>query len=474
MSEAGNGADGSFSVNRQELANLLRTFRIRREETREAVETRLQDAVKPRRRAAARHGVEPVVFPGRVAALERGGHGPLSLSEEDWRRLADAYAIPRLMLDPLRVPIRDELCLSQRRDRLIPLGRGSAREYGENVSYFAPEVKRAGTEESAFVLLDLKPGGDSQTHAHPGDELMFVLKGAVEARLETTGLSIRLGVGDCLHFYSEQRHGISNPGRSRAQVFIIRFYQLGRSSTRSELLKQLRQTQHHPDLTIRAVREMIALLTPTDLREGELITGEVRDRGGLGRLLHLLCTEKFRGSGKQLPVRTLSDELRKLGLDYAPAKVGRIQLGQAPVAASDFEHLAKVYGAEPLMLFEFLYPALRPAIAVRQQTDYRDVPRRLIRSSRAIYRVPCRRLADSDLGVARLILPKNAATPVNRHPGHELLVPLVGRARIRIGGMTADINAKDHLFAHYSSEVEHEVINTGDEQAEFLVVRFYE
>src|SRR5258708_5221047 len=129
MSEPGNGVGSNFSVSRQDLANLLRTFRLRREETPEDVETRLQDAVTQRGCADAVDRDELVVYPGKVAWLEKGGKGRLSLSELDWQLMSDAYGIPRLMLDPLRVPIRDALCLTQRRDRLMPLGRDSAWEY---------------------------------------------------------------------------------------------------------------------------------------------------------------------------------------------------------------------------------------------------------------------------------------------------------------------------------------------------------
>ena len=464
----------AISVDRCELANLLRAFRLRREDALKVVETRLANAVRQRGSdARGKPGGSPLDS-GRLGRLERGGKGRVEFSKTDWHLLAEAYGLPRLMLDPLRVPSTDVKCFTPRCDSLVALGVEGGDEYGESVRYLAPPEKLEGTTEAAFVLLQIEPGGRSQIHAHPGDELLLVLEGTIEARLDTSGLAVRLSAGDYLHFYAEQRHGVTNPLSRRAQVLVIRFYQIERSGTRDEHIRQIRQTRHDRNVTRRVFREMVAMLTPTDLREVELSTGEVRDRSGLGRLLQLLTTERFRGAGQQLSVRQLSDRMRRQKRPRTASKIDRMHHGQAAVSADELELIADVYGTEPLLLYEFLYPAFRPTIAVQKRGDWRAVPPSLLGSSACSYQVPCRRLADSDLGVAHLILPPGTTTPVNRHPGHELIVPLRGRARVCLANESWDIAEGEHLFAHYSSEIAHQVINEEREPVEMLVARFYE
>jgi len=463
-----------ISVEHQSLSRLLRAFRLRCKEKQNLAETRLQDAMRRRGPEVLASSSRSVVGPGKVAWLEKGGRGNLFLSETDWQLLAEAYNIPRLMLDPLRVPVTDSTCLVQQWDRLVRLGEDVPSEYGMAASYFAPEARLVNTEEAAFVLLRLQAGGCSQVHAHPGDEMLLVLEGTVEALLETTGLSVQLEKGDYLHFYSEQRHSVKNSSDDPAMVFVIRFYQLSRSGTRSELFQQLQKTRRDKYVTNRAIREMISVVTPTNLREKDVSAGEVSDRGGLGRLLQLLSTRRGPGPGSQISVRQLQQRARKLGLSYTASKIDRIHHGLAPIPESDLPELAKVYRTEPMLLYEFLYPALRSAIAVRSRADYREIPPAHVGSYTGVYRVPCRRLADSDLGVAQLILPKDAATPVNRHPGHEMLVPLRGHAHLRIAGLETDITAGKHLYVHYSSDTEHQVVNTDDETVQLMVIRFYE
>ncbi len=150
-----------------------------------------------------------------------------------------------------------------------------------------------------------------------------------------------------------------------------------------------------------------------------------------------------------------------------------IHHGLAPVSADELVALAGAYEAEPLLLYEFLFPAWRPAVAVQHGRDWRDVPAELLGTAGG-YRVPCRRLADSDLGVARLALAPGTATPLNRHPGHELLVPLAGCGQIRLAELATEVVAGTHLFAHYTSEIRHQVVNPGPIPFEALVARFYE
>jgi quercetin dioxygenase-like cupin family protein len=332
-----------------------------------------------------------------------------------------------------------------------------------------------GTEEAVVVHLDLDPGGHSTTHAHSGDELMFVVEGTVEVRLEDSGLWTRLDRGDYVHFYAEQQHSAWNTSANPARLFIIRFYQLEATGTRFEYLKALGAKRPSANLIARVVKEVKAALAPFDLRAGRNPVPEVSDRFGLARLLQLLCSDEFRGADNGLSLKALARRAADRHLGYSPSWFDRLRHGQAPVRADELPALAeKVYEVEPLLLYDFLFPVHRNAIVVRQPRDFRPVPDDLVRSPGVRYEVPCRRLADSDLAIARLRLAPGAGTPVNRHPGHELLLPLAGVCEVRFGEVRARLDPGQHRYAHYHSRRDHQVVNVGDRPAEHLVLRFHE
>jgi hypothetical protein len=152
------------------------------------------------------------------------------------------------------------------------------------------------------------------------------------------------------------------------------------------------------------------------------------------------------------------------------------------VFESDLLELAHLYGVEALLFYDFLTPVIRDAIVVRQRGDtqlqpgdpgdFLGIPADSVNICEAIYRIPCRRLADSDIAVAWVQLPPGASTPVNQHPGHEILLPLAGCFEIQFGEMAARLTA-DREFACFQSYRRHQVVNTGNLTAEFLVIRAY-
>lgn len=449
-------------ISLRELARLLHAFRIRQEETQQQVETRLDPTLKQRY--------------GGVPGLEEGGSGLDRLSHRDLERIAEAYRIPKLMLDPLLSERSEEICLVERFDQSIAVGGSAgAEQYGRGTHYRVPARKLKHTEEVAIVHLEIAPGGHSDTHAHVGDELILVLDGTVEVRLANSGLWTHLNKGDYIHFYAEQQHSAWNTSTKPVQLFIIRFYQLESSGTRFELLQALSAGNPSANLITRVVTEVKAALMPFDMRANRNEAAEVLDRFGLGRLLLLICPEEFRGSGNGLSLKALAKRAADHQLRYKQSWFDRLHHGQAAVRAEELPTLAKViYEVEPLLSYDFVFPALRNAVVVRQPDDLRLLPENFVPSQDVRYRVPCRRLADSDLAIAMLELAPGAGTPVNRHPGHELLLPLEGVIEVRIGGMGARLDAAEHLYAHYHSRLDHCVVNVGDQWAKQLVLRFYE
>jgi quercetin dioxygenase-like cupin family protein len=220
-------ADQAVRVNRAELGRLLRVFRARRDDSVAETETRLRDLLN--QKPASEHSRSRLTGLG-IAALE-GPHGSrtaqLDLLVSDLEVLAAAYAIPRLMLDPLLAEQTDASCLAVREPTLLTVAipRGATYQ-GARTRYRVPAAKLAHTEETAFVHLHVEPGGYSDSHAHPGDEMLVVLAGQIEAQLEDSGLCAPLSAGDYVHFYAEQKHSVHNRGEQPADVFVVRYYQL--------------------------------------------------------------------------------------------------------------------------------------------------------------------------------------------------------------------------------------------------------
>jgi len=69
-----------------------------------------------------------------------------------------------------------------------------------------------------------------------------------------------------------------------------------------------------------------------------------------------------------------------------------------------------------------------------------------------------------------------ASTEPNLHPGTELLLPLDGEATIHFTKAKEQrtVSAAKEELAHYSSELEHYVVNSSqDKSADLFVLRFY-
>jgi transcriptional regulator with XRE-family HTH domain len=89
---------------------------------------------------------------------------------------------------------------------------------GVRGEYLTPGIP--GGRLNAYMVL-LGPGDrDEITFAgHPGEEGVYVLSGDVEFRVGE--LRYRMGIGDALHYPSEQEHGIRNLGEDGAQIIFV-------------------------------------------------------------------------------------------------------------------------------------------------------------------------------------------------------------------------------------------------------------
>jgi transcriptional regulator with XRE-family HTH domain len=70
----------------------------------------------------------------------------------------------------------------------------------------------------AGAIATVEPGASSgaKPNEHPGEELVFVLDGALEFEVE--GRDFRLAKGDAVHFRTDRPHRWKNPGRQDARA----------------------------------------------------------------------------------------------------------------------------------------------------------------------------------------------------------------------------------------------------------------
>jgi len=429
--------------------------------------------------------------------FETNAYSRLEFSPDEFELLARAYRIPRLMLDPLIAEWRRVPCVVSRHDgdgndlTKIPVSRFSKSTYGQNANYRVPAQRLFGTTDLGIVLLELKSGGRSDTHSHPGDEFMYVMDGEIEVQMEETGLSVRVRQGEFIHFYAEQRHAAWNPSNETARVFVIRFYALVDSEDpeREVYAKTIAQpykewssgfahrVSTEMGLSLMRYRDKVHSYTGDTTDE---LPSEVEDRIGLGRLLELSTKGKHNKDGINISLSSLAASSRNRSLNYSRSKFDRIHQGRSPVPTNELKELASVYELEPVLLYHYLASSHRSAISVRDHNesedhrvnDWWEVPKSAIHVSGARYWIPKRKLADTSITVARLLLGSGSSSPDNSHPGNEILLPLSGEFNVCFGD--AKIDLREGQFAHYHSTVSHRVDNVGKEKSEMLVIRIYE
>ncbi|MCG8652363.1 MAG: cupin domain-containing protein [Pirellulales bacterium] len=415
-----------------------------------------------------------------IEAIEDSSSGYIELSYDDCELLAEAYQVHRLLLDPALSDPSEDVCLVHQLDEFFHVGDRDQRVYGDNSEYFTPPQRLAFADDLAVVRVRIDPGGHSDTHRHDGDELIFVREGSVHILLRNSGLRAHLDKRDYIHFYSEQEHCVFNDSSTPAELFIIRFKP---SSRRFALYRALRAKRPTGDFVARAVRELLASVAPypTTVSFAEADNPEVLDRFGLARFLQLLAGESFRGKGARLTLDQLTQ--RAEHTKFNRAKFHRIHNGLTPLTKHDLFQLASIYEVAPILLFDYLFPVVRNAIVVRRHADhdlyayssgdYRTASAEFLPDSQSTYLVPCRRLADTDVAITIIQLSSGASTPTNRHPGHEILLPITGEVELRFGNTSTNISAERGQFAHFQAFRNHSVHNVGSQDAEVLVIRTY-
>lgn len=447
-----------------------------------------------------------------VTSLERATQGPLRLTLGLLRRIADAYGIHHLMLDPLCARYESNLCriglddlkqwATEGDDKEVEVMRSDLakmlkhyrthaelttqsvdarfrhlqerrnKHYGSGAVYANPLKRLVGTQRLGLVHLTLEnESACSDEHRHTGDEIMFVRKGNIEVTLKDTQLRLHLKPHDLLHFYAEQQHCCKCLGGDEAQVLIIRFW----TTPRLKLLGQLQGDVARLPLHLRKrVRdEAVRALCPFNVYEMEPDPEAhgpraIIDRVGLGRLLKFSLA-----SSKTEPAKAL-ERLPQ----WSRSRLERLFNGDTPINSDDVSCIANAFGLEPFVLYEFFGPTQRMAIGVpdlkRRGDAWELIPERFVSGGcNASYYVPKARLEDADVSISLLQLGACGSTPLNQHPGHELIIPVNGSCVVRHDSQDYSVDCDKHIYAHFTSSRKHQVL-AGPSGADVLVLRFYE
>lgn len=457
----------TVETDRSQLARHLVSCRRSRDEKLVDVETRFQVALK------REHGnlhdsritkdFSQLVSRG-LKQLESSEPGSLSFSTNELALIAEAYGMSSLLLQSLRSRSSSGNHLTQSFDDFS----SADATFGKGATYRIPQSKLAGTEDVQVLLAEIEPGGCSDAHMHPGDELTFVLNGEIEIRLQDSGIWTRLGKGSYIHFYSDQYHSVHNLSADAARLIIVRFFP-AESEGIQHRLRQI-NAQNPTKGLIRQVLQERAQELRANTHISREPAGQVLDRVGLGRFLEA-CKGSFRGIRAPLRTKDLVEKGKTVGL--RESKITKLQRGEANLSVNELKDIARMYEVAPLLLYDFLFPALRNAVVVRTDTEMSRVPDEFLSDSNVKYNVPIRRLAESNVAVSTLDLPANSASPEAIHPGFTLLIPLEGRIVLHVAGQETELIAGRHAFSHFWGATSHRFSNVTAQPAKTLVVRFF-
>lgn len=483
-------SDRVWSISRGRLAALLRALRIEYGRTQEEVDRELAAALE-----------DPGLDRVSSDALRLGVHrlestkslDSLAVTLRTLRDIAKSYGIERLILDPLLSQPKSSFCVTATfgaaqsdhpapRDDFETIDEEVGSDSSADSFYRIPRFSLAGTDEVALVHVQIPEGRETIKHWHTGAEIVYVLKGSVEIRLTDRGTWNRVDAGGYAHYYADQYHLARNVGKGPAELFVIRFYQVGiagKNGSREAFVDQLerlyadigtpRSTKRASHVLARVINEV---KPATEMPSADEPT-EVVDRFGLAQLLRLISNRMRNNEPASL--QQLAERAHTLGLDaFNRSRIDRLHNGLAAVKRSELEDLARLYEVEPFLFVNFLYPTFRSMVTIREnEGDFVRV-KDFVRG-RAEYLVPKRRLADSDVAIVLVkLLESGDETPMNRHPGHELIIPLEGEIAVVFNDITLPIGPAKKSYAHYHATVDHATKNIGSGEARFMVVRFHE
>jgi quercetin dioxygenase-like cupin family protein len=476
------------------------------------------------------HKLEQFLSP--IEIQEDSAHPFFSVSASIIQKLAQEFGLPGPVLESL---ISEPDANKKVIDALTSFRQPSGLSFGRDCTYLIPR-KRIADSEHAVVYLTIEKGGYSDSHFHAIEEFLYVIDGDVAVEFEATGLCARVATGDCLQFYSEQRHIIRNCGSRTAQLLIVRFYQIYRSGSRLEYLEALKRIVRGSEArkvnaaqgddkrtagkgrTVRAIdksledafrrkataewewqieqittpavdhdnehRRWLDSLLATTLTDQESAARDaypIRDCFGLGRLIRLIIgKKKFSEAIKTIASFEDANLTQKYG---TAARMHRLSYGlAAPPTVHDIDYLAQAFEVMPYLFFDFVCLPKRGAVVLRKLTDdggpasdWWRVPDYFVSrtNQRRKYFLPVRRLADSDVSISILELAPGESCLPNTHPGLEIVFLLTGAVTIHIGGTPEKLAVPLDSLAQYESTVQHQVVNTSNETARILVMRFY-
>jgi len=462
-----------YEFNWSRLAAMLKSFRELSGRTQKEVQEKLLDILKSNGSPEwyeFRHIVDSE-YGGSLAKLEAGGRFQDIIQLPDFGPLAEAYGIHRPLFDSLLAEPVDDIFLHHRcGDDFKEVDHSSQPSNSSEATYKIPVVKLRGTDDIDIVHLVLKEGGSSTRHIHPGDEILYVLNdGAVEVRLEDTGLQAKLEKDDFIHFDAEQNHSIHSCSQQDVELLVIRFFQF-HSGQRWKLSKKLSKSRSSQKVITRVIKEMRASSWKGLDQKGFDEPKQILDRFGLGRFLQLLTSPNFVGGRYGLSLNALAERANIAGYkEYERSDFARLHNGEARVRHEELPDLAAIYGVKPMLLYNFLFPVFPYAIAIHGQADMRKVELDL--PNGVTYMVPCRCLAFSGITMALVILEQNAATPENHHPAYEFLQPLDGQVEVDFDRTVRGPISKGE-YCIFDSSKTHSVRNSGHVQAKVLAIRF--
>ncbi len=453
-----------------------------------------------------------------------GGRDGADLSRDGVQLLASAYQLPALMLDPLfSEPLAAKAnFVSVSLGDFLHANDPSSEAYGRAINYGIPRQSLSQYSDVAFGHLDLEPGGQSDTHEHPGSELLLVLEGGpVELCLQPSGVRVKIEEKEFVHFRAEVPHSLVS--QSKTSVFVVRFYQLHSNGTRQKamqiaddvtatlqeieriIIEAKRLARNQSDDIFKIVQQFPKLTDDDNFKPYRRLPKYVNS---LTRRMDSDALKRLRKSNTLIAANTpkyVADpfglalmlerfkEVKKLTYDKLVKKgiLSREKLSSILAADAkdidlkDLETLAARFGIESMLLYSFMYPS-EPDVVIGRipfesdiKTD-KDCTMGLIPPEMTgdgiSYYVPLCNLALSDMNLLVARLDPEAKTKDNHHPGSELAIPLNG-AEIEVHfpdkQETFRISAASRQYGHYSSENRHYLKNVGDDPAIVFVARFY-
>ena len=407
------------------------------------------------------------------------------------------------------------------------IGKGAGRAV--NGDYFTSNQRLRGST-SCYLYLDLKAGGVTDPHSHPGQELLFVITGHVRLHLKS-GVCVPLESSDIAHFNSEIDHWLESD--TLAKVFVIRYYHLAGGLQRQirrdiDELDQLSQkpskSKAEDRLEIkRCQQRLLGWLVQGGRQATKPGTPEIErfaDVVGLARLLdqYVKHEEQYRNPNRGRKGAKLS--LKSLFGDDATAasQASRfLRLYALPEDRNNAEvlinEIVRVFGEHGItvprtVLAPHLFPRWHYLIMLsgkslnqagpdqpRTAADapaakppsigWRRIPKKLETlfsdNNNRLNLFPEVALAASDMSMTFAQINPGTRCKFSVHPGFELLLPLSGKVVVEFedpanhpAPVSASLGNPFPEFVVFDSSKSHRICNPGPNLAQVLLIRFYD